>query len=576
MLRQLTCVFAALLQFCPFLVGAQEPLFLENGNIIDTKNGEVVKNLSVLIKEGEIRAAGKSEHLQVPGNADTLNVEGQYLLPGLMDAHVHFFQSGGLYTRPDIADLRHIRSYTEEQKWIDQNMDELLAGYIRNGVTSVMDVGGPMKNFRIRDSLSNEVPAPNIFLTGPLISTYQPSAFKINDPPIIKAHSKKEARELVRKQLPYNPDFIKIWYIVTPDQSAKDNLPIIKAVIDESHKHDLKVAVHATEMNTARLAVEAGCDLLVHSVMNAVVDEPFLELLKSRNIDYIPTLQVMNNYERTFNQQFEFLPHVFKMTEPDAMGTLFDIQHLDSQALPQWLNETMANNTKIKGRKDSIMAENLQKIYDHGINVVTGTDAGNIGTLHGASYFREMALMKSYGLTNKEVLKASTFNGSKLLGATSKTGLIEEGYKADILVLDQNPLDSLHYVRSLSHVIKGGELKKLEEFEFNSPVDLAQRQLNAYNAHNLEAFLACYAENVEVYNFPNDLQYKGLDKMRKTYRRFFDRIPNVHCELVNRIKMGNYVMDREKISGLPNGKIMHATAIYEITDGKIRKVWFMK
>ncbi len=575
-LQKLICGVFIIFQLAAHSATGQEVKALKGGHFIDVKKGKVLKNSTVLIRNGKIKQTGRSAEISIPDSARVINVDQKYLIPGLMDAHVHFFQSGGLYTRPDIADLRSIRSYKEEQNRIAQMAPVFLNRYLLNGVTTVVDVGGPISNFRIRDSVSQQVPSPNISLTGPLISTYQPTAFQINDAPIIKAHSPEEGRKLVRKQLAHNPDFIKIWYIVTKNQTALENLPVVKAVIAESHKHDLQVAVHAMELETARLAVEAGADVLVHSVTDKVVDDDFLELLKQEGVDYIPTLQVMNNYKRTFQQQLNFTPHELNTSEPHSLGTLFDLQHIDSQRLPSWLNKTLAMQAKIQGKADSIMAVNLRRVHEKGINVVTGTDAGNIGTPHGGSYFRELTLMKKAGLNNLEILRASTVNGAELLETTSSTGSIGEGNLADILVLQGNPLDTLSYIKDIAYIIKSGRVIKPSELKLSSPKAMAQKQLNAYNAHNLEAFLNCYSDSVKVYNFPDQLQYTGIDKMRKTYKRFFKQVPNVHCELVNRISKGNYVIDRERITGLPDGKVMNATAIYEVKGDKICKVWFMK
>ena len=87
----------------------------------------------------------------------------------------------------------------------------------------------------------------------------------------------------------YNPDFIKIWYITQKDSNgfenhACKNLPIIKAIIDEAHKNNLKVAVHATQQITAQLAVESGCDFLVHSIDDEVVSDKFIQLLKEKGM----------------------------------------------------------------------------------------------------------------------------------------------------------------------------------------------------------------------------------------------------------------------------------------------------
>lgn len=104
-------------------------------------------------------------------------------------------------------------------------------------------------------------------------------------------------------------------------------------------------------------------------------------------------------------------------------------------------------------------------------------------------------------------------------------------------------------------------------------MSLAQEQLDGYNARDIEAFLQPYAEDVEVYTFPNQLSYKGKDTMRERYARMFASTPDLHCKLYSRTAHGNHVIDHEEV--LKNGEIIYAVAIYEISNGKISKVYFL-
>lgn len=106
------------------------------------------------------------------------------------------------------------------------------------------------------------------------------------------------------------------------------------------------------------------------------------------------------------------------------------------------------------------------------------------------------------------------------------------------------------------------------------PEDLAQAQLVAYNKGDIDAFLEPYAEDVEIYSFPNTLKSKGKEKIRPTYSSMFKKYPDLHCELVNRIVKGNTVIDHERITLTKGAKTFEAIAIYKIENNKITKVYF--
>lgn len=109
----------------------------------------------------------------------------------------------------------------------------------------------------------------------------------------------------------------------------------------------------------------------------------------------------------------------------------------------------------------------------------------------------------------------------------------------------------------------------------DSPIDLVERQLKAYNAKNIDAFLEPYADDVELYEFPDKMVSKGKDAMRKDYEGMFKNIANLHCDIVGRIIQGNIIIDKESITGFGKNKF-EATAIYHIEKNKIKKVYFIQ
>ncbi|AYA36693.1 steroid delta-isomerase [Hymenobacter oligotrophus] len=105
---------------------------------------------------------------------------------------------------------------------------------------------------------------------------------------------------------------------------------------------------------------------------------------------------------------------------------------------------------------------------------------------------------------------------------------------------------------------------------------VVQRQLEAYNARNLDAFAATYHEQVELLTFPAVLRSKGIAKLREGYGQFFAQTPDLNCQIVHRTVLGNKVIDHERVTGLPNGQVLEAVAIYEVENGLIRRVTFVQ
>lgn len=557
--------------------------FITHVTVADVEKQKLVPNQTVVIDQGKILEIYKSNKKRIPENAVIIDGANKFLIPGLVDAHIHFFQNGGLYTRPDAIDLRKYQSYEQEIALTKSDMEIKLMRYLKNGITTVIDVGATYNFLEQRNNFKKKESSPAIYMTGPLLTTYEPEVYKDigKDKPFTLTKTIEEGVEGVREQLQYKPDFIKIWYIAGADglsieKSAQKNLPIVKAIIDEAHKNKLKVAVHATQRYTAELAVENGADFLVHSVDDEILNEDFVKLMKKNNTILCPTLIVHDGYQDTFGQNIEISHHELLKADPYQLGTLLDVKHLSDTLLVNSYKKR-ANSESGKNRLkevNAIMVANLKILSDAGVIIATGTDAGNIGTLHASSYVSELQAMQKSGMSNWQILTASTINGAKILDKQSEFGTVSIGKKANLIMLDANPVESIENITKINLIINNGVVLKPDELLKDRPADLAQRQLNAYNFRNIDGFLEPYAEDVEVYAYPDKLLYKGRQTMREKYAGMFENTPNLHCELRERIVQGNVVIDKERVQF--GDKILEAVAIYHIENNKIKKVYFIQ
>ncbi|RBW58292.1 amidohydrolase [Tenacibaculum sp. E3R01] len=557
--------------------------YITNVTVADVEKQRLVSNQTVEITDDIITSIKPSKKIKIPSKGKIIDGTGKFLFPGLTDAHIHFFQSGGLYTRPDVIDLRKDMPYHKEIKNSHTKMENKMQRYLQNGITNVIDVGATYNLLKARDKYKENKKSPSVYMTGPLLTTYLPKAYKNlkNDAPFNLVKTKEDGVKMVEEQLAYKPDFIKIWYIVGTDglskeESARKNLPIVKVIIDKAHENNLKVAVHASQRITAQLAVENGCDFLVHSVDDEELKDDFVQLLLKKKTVLCPTLVVYDGYMNTLGQKIKMSHHELEKADPDQLGSLLDLKHLPDTLLIKRYKKSVNSKASIARSKKSrsIMMTNLKKLSDAGVLIATGTDAGNIGTLHASSYLAELKAMHKSGMNNWQLITASTINGAKVLNKEKEFGTVSVGKKANLILLDANPIENIENITKINKVINKGEVFTPSKILQTTPADLAQRQLNAYNLRDIDAFLEPYADDVEVYNYPNKLQYKGKETMRKGYAQMFKNTPNLHCELVSRISQGNIVIDKERVQF--GNRILEAVAIYHIENNKIKKVYFIQ
>src|SRR5882762_2703001 len=254
----------------------------------------------------------------------------------------------------------------------------------------------------------------------------------LGDPPIVRISSAEQARQLVARELERKPDYIKVWFIHRPDDDLAAHEAIVRATAEAAHAAGLRLAVHATELLVAKSALHAGADYLVHSVEDEPVDEEFLALARERHILYCPTLFVRMGYFYALSGTWQATEAERRLADPQVLAGL-RLDEVPRDKLPERVAKLVSEHREVAA--PTVAMQNLLKVWNAGITVVMGTDAGNIGTLH--------------------VLRSATVNGAATM-ALSDLGSVAAGKLADLVVLDADPLVDLANLSHASFVFRNG------------------------------------------------------------------------------------------------------------------------
>lgn len=433
------------------------PLVVEGGTLIDGTGAEPVDEAAVVIREGRIRSVGEADRMEVPAGARRIDASGGWIIPGLVDAHVHFSQTGWFDGRPDAADVRDRFPYPEVVAELQSTPDRYFDAYLCAGVTSTFDVGGYPWTRDLQERGEGDLGAPRVAAAGALLSTVDHWLNLPDQRQFVYMDSVASVREVVRSHAALGSSAVKVWYIVPNSWGAADSARFSERVHAAGALADsvgLPLIVHATGLREAKDALRAGADVLVHSVFGAPVDSAFLRLAKQRGVIYTPTLTVTEGYTNAYlGRTAEEMPYPDRCVD-ERTRRLFQTGVPDGE-LPAWAaggGEPPPNRQLEQG------LENLREVAGAGVTVATGTDAGNPGTAHGASIVREMELMARAGMSPMEVLVASTRSGARAMGRGGDLGTIQPGRTADLVVLTENPLEDVRHVGSVRTVVKGGEV----------------------------------------------------------------------------------------------------------------------
>lgn len=436
---------------------AQQPvppqlLVVDRVTVFDGNGGPTLRNGVIVIQDGKIRDVGPRGNIRSGPGITILDARGKFAVPGLIDAHVHFDQSAGLFARPDAIDLRSIRPYAQEIEWTRLRLNDTLMRYLQAGITSVVDMGGPMWSLGFRDSANELALGPRVAAAGPLISTVADPELESEDSPVLLMETPEDALRIVRQVAEGNPDLIKILFIIRPDDNLDQLTGLVTVAIRESHKLGIRVAAHATQLDTAKAALNAGADILVHSIEDRRVDAEFLSMLKARNVIYIPTLMVTERYDEVFKRSVKLNAIERRLGDSEVIQSWSELGRIPPDRIPGGIPTTSLRESR------QIAYLNLQLLDSAGVRIAAGTDAGNIGTLHGPSLHHEMELMEEAGMRPTDILIAATRNAAAVMGTGSERGTLERGKAADILLLDEDPTRDIQNTQKIFKIIRAGQV----------------------------------------------------------------------------------------------------------------------
>ena len=433
------------------------PRALTGATLIDGRGGAPVRNANVMVRNGTIDCAGAAEQCPVPQGVDAVDAKGMWITPGLVDAHVHFSQTGWADGRPDALDVRAAHPYEQVVAKLKASPERIARAYLCAGITAVFDVGGYPWTLQLADRFAGDLRLPHVAAAGPLLSTRDHWLNVPAERQFIHLKDAESGRGGVRYLAAQGAKAIKVWYI-------EDNPDAIAAAGDEAAKAKLPLIVHATELARAKAAIRAGAKLLVHSVDDAPLDDEFIALAKQQGTIVTPTLTVVGGYMRMYeallSRKAPSIDDPHGCVDAEKRAKIASTAALDAGTMTA---ERLTAATKRTAAEYRVAAANLKRLVDAGIPIATGTDAGNPLTLHGPSIYAEMEAMQAAGMTPMQVIASTTAVAARAAGLDGVTGTIEKGKSADLLVLAGDPSADVANFRKLKHVMRGGVLRSLAD-----------------------------------------------------------------------------------------------------------------
>ncbi len=465
----------ALLVVCIAAVGGpaepqDAPLVLEGATLFDGTGAAPVPDARIVVRGEQILCAGAPDECAAPEGAQVVELpSGSWVLPGLVDAHVHFAQTGWFEGRPDTLDLRDLHPFDVTQAQLKSNPGRYYYSYLCSGVTSVFDVGGFPWSWELRASAEHDPKSPHVAAAGPLI-THAPRA-KLNLPgerEIILLSDEEAGRAAVRYMASRSTDAIKVWFLRVREGEREDIDGRVIAVADEdeARRENLPLIVHATSLREAKVVLREGAHLLVHGVDDQLVDDEFLTLAKEAGTIYTPTLIVSDGYLNIF----EAVKGVTTPSLDDPNGCIDTATRRRVLESPSLVDhpEVVAFERDFAAYRERLAesyerkVENLRRVHRAGIPIAMGTDAGNPGTFHGPSVYAEIEAMHAAGIESNELIVMATGNGARAMGRED-IGVVASSKIADLIVLAENPLEDIRHLRSITHVMRAGRLFRIDE-----------------------------------------------------------------------------------------------------------------
>jgi imidazolonepropionase-like amidohydrolase len=420
-------------------------LLIRDVTVIDGTGNNPQPHMTVVIEKGRIKAIDREDSLGYPSSARTIDGTGKYLIPGLWDMHVHL-----------------------------RDLDDTLALFIINGVTSVRDMGSELgETVALRERIeAGTLVGPNIKTSGMMLESKSwleqyvdlmraqgrdKEAIEEFLRTRIAVGDNEEAREAVHSLISRGADFIKIRHAESPEVFAA----ISQAAVDNG----THVAGHYVWIIGLDESANGGQRSIEHNILpgfngrNAEEKQVIFNAMLRNDTHIVPTL-VTNKMETLPFEQASAIAH-------DAEGAI-DIRnrYVSNRMRESWV-ETVALNAADEERPPpelihKMITDSNEFLYEArqaGVQILAGTDCPTTGTFLGFSLHEELALLvETYGMTPMEALRSATVLSAAFMDLDAEVGTIEAGKRADLVLLDADPLSDVTNTQRIDTVITNGRV----------------------------------------------------------------------------------------------------------------------
>jgi imidazolonepropionase-like amidohydrolase len=438
MSRSLTTFVAFVAAMFTATAACAQTVLFESARLIPGDGTAAIENSSVLVENGTITRIGRKGEIVLPQGARRVDLDGKTIMPAIISPHVHpGFQRGLTYLA---------ENYTRETVMDDLNR----ALYF--GISTVMSLGvekGDVLNDIRAEQAAGKLGGARLFIAGRGIGApgagpgnlvYADFAYALT--------SESDARSAVREQAARKVDIIKFWEDDRGGRAPRLPIPTGRAIIDEAHKNGLKAAVHIFYHEDALALAAAGVNVFAHLVRDKVMDDELIALMLKNNVYQMPNI---GSPERAIHAS---VPTWFD--EPYLAGLLHDTVAPEVIArMRKSFTERDTATAAGNARRYDILQRSLARLNAAGVRIILGSDTGLEDHFFGYAEQRALEMMVQAGMSPSQVIVAATSRPAEFMGLSDR-GLLAPGRRADLLVLDANPLDDIRNTRRIARFYLAG------------------------------------------------------------------------------------------------------------------------
>jgi len=431
---------------------------LRNATLIDVEGRHLQSGTSVRIDDGYITDVDVDEKV-VALNSDTeLDCQARYLMPGLMDVHVHLRakQGKGPNSNKSSSDTS-----SGSMSSGPMSLVSALHSYLYCGVTSVYDAGNdPDVIWAVREAeRCNRILSPRIFCAGQFVTCAGGHGSEFA--PAVQIDRLPQDLPLLIDLLDKRPDVVKVTYD-EHNWGVRPLIPVLTsatlvAIVEAVHDYGLRITAHISNEHRARQAIDCGVDALAHPVIQSPITEEFAAQLAENKIPVVSTLAIGERYYRLADHPGYLDGPLYEACiDPIERERLRNEEHR-IQLANRWADWMRVMTP--------IAQENIRVIVEAGGIVASGTDLSL-----GPELLHELDLLQEAGVSSWEVLRSATINAAVFLGQDDTMGSIARGKVADLVLLDEDPTTDVSQLTSISGVIKGGQIIKREDLKLEGRI----------------------------------------------------------------------------------------------------------